>query len=103
MSQIGMIKWLVSALACLLQKQISHHVTAVEIVLQTVVDKEGLRCDSDRRETCSEQDQIQLDSQCGHDSQERVGGVYQDLYSLYLSALLECASNLDHAKLFSEL
>ena len=75
----------------------------MEIVLQTVVDKEGPRCDSDRHETCSEQDQIQLDSHSGHDFQERVGGVYQDLYSLYLSALLECASNLDHAKLFSEL
>ena len=75
----------------------------MEIVLQISVDKKGPRCDSDRRETCAEQDQVQLDLQSGHDSQERVGGVYQDLYSLYLSALLECASNLDHAKLFSEL
>lgn len=47
----------------------------MEFVLHTVVEKGGPRCDSDRRETCSEQDQIQLDSQSGHDSQERMSGV----------------------------
>jgi len=48
---------------------------------------------------------VQPDLQSGSlpHSHENTGGIWQDLDKMYLSALLECASNLDHAKLFSEL